>query len=220
MKESPIRPSVAISLCILFGGAFAFIVAAVFSKMINRFDRSIIDAIQGLETPWLTPIMLAFTFIGSTKVVMLLTIVVTVLLLWKFGATIQAYYFFFTMIGTIILFQALKIVFKRPRPEFHRIAEVGGYSFPSGHAMMGFSLYALFTYLLWRHIRSTAGRFTLVTFAIFMFGMIATSRIYLGVHYPSDILGGMFASALWITLTTLLFAQLQKRKKKRSLVQD
>lgn len=214
MKESTIRPSVAISLCILFGVAFAFIVTAILIEMINGFDRSIIDAIQGLEAPWLTTIMQIFTFIGSTKIVMLLIIAVTSLLLWKFRARSQAYFFFFAMIGTGVLNQTLKFIFKRARPEFHRLAEAGGYSFPSGHTMMGFSLYALFTYLLWRHIRSTAGRITLVVFAIFMFGMIAVSRIYLGVHYPSDILGGMLASAFWLTFTTLLFAQYQKRKKR------
>ncbi|MFS0689509.1 phosphatase PAP2 family protein [Sporosarcina sp. 179-K 8C2 HS] len=219
MKESPIRPSVAIILCIVFGGAFAFIVTAILSDMIGGFDRSVIDAIQGLEAPWLTSIMLAFTFIGSTKVVMFLTTAVTVLLIWKFGTRSLAYFFFFTMIGTIILFQALKLVYKRPRPEFHRLAEVGGYSFPSGHAMMAFSLYVLFTYLFWRHIQSTAGRIALVAFAIFMFVMISASRIYLGVHYPSDILGGAIASAFWLTLMAFLFVLSEKRKK-RGLVQD
>ncbi|MCM3638623.1 phosphatase PAP2 family protein [Sporosarcina luteola] len=219
MKESPIRPSVAIILCIVFGSAFAFLVTAILSDMVGGFDRSVIDAMQGLEASWLTSIMLAFTFIGSTKVVMLLTIALTVLLLWKFGSRSQAYYFFFTMIGTIILFQALKLIFKRPRPEFHRLTEVGGYSFPSGHAMMAFSLYLLFIYLLWRHIQSTAGRIALVAFAIFMFVMISASRIYLGVHFPSDILGGMIASAFWLTLTLLLFVLFQNQKK-RSLVED
>ncbi len=219
MKESPIRPFVAISLCILFGGAFAFIVTAILNGMITGFDRSIIDAVQGLEAPWLTTIMHTFSFIGSTKVVMLLIIAVTALLLWKFHVRSQAYFFFFAMIGTGILNQTLKFIFKRARPEFHRLAEVGGYSFPSGHTMMGFSLYALFAYLLWCHIKSTAGRVALVLFAIFMFGMIAVSRIYLGVHYPSDILGGMVASAFWLLFTILLFDQFQKRKK-RGLVQD
>ena len=109
----------------------------------------------------------------------------------------------------------MKIFYKRERPEFHRLAEAGGYSFPSGHAMMAFSLYALFTYLLWRHVQSTAGRIVLVAFAIFMFGMISISRVYLGVHYPSDILGGVFASAFWVTLTTFLFVQFQKTEETR-----
>jgi undecaprenyl-diphosphatase len=217
LKELTIRPSAAIGLCILFGGAFTLIVVAIMSGMINGFDKSIIDVIQGWEAPWLTSIMLAFTFIGSTKIVMVITIAGTILLLWRFGARSRAYFFFFAMYGTIILFHALKSVFKRDRPEIHRIAEAGGYSFPSGHAMMAFSLYALFTYFLWRHVQSTVGRIALLAFAIFMVVMISSSRIYLGVHYPSDIIGGIFASAFWITLIAFLFAQFRKRKK-RSLV--
>ena len=219
MKESTIRPSVAIGLCILFGGAYALIVIAIISGMSWGFDRSVIDAIQSWEAPWLTSIMIAFAFIGSTKVVMLITIAVTVLLIWRFGARSQAYFFFFAMIGTIIAFHPMKIFYKRDRPDFHRLVEASGYSFPSGHAMMGFSLYTLLTYLLWRHVKSTVGRSVLVAFAIFMFGMISIGRVYLGVHYPSDVLGGVFASAFWITLTTSLFVQFQKRKK-RGLVQD
>lgn len=212
LKNLAIRPSVAIGLCMLFGSAFALTVLVVINGSIVGFDSSTIDAIQGLEVAWLTSIMLAFTFIGSTKIVMVLTIVGTVLLLWKFNARIRSYFFFFTMIGTIIAFQALKVVFKRDRPEIYRLAEAGGYSYPSGHAMMAFSLYVLVTILLWRHVQSTAGRIGLVVFAIFMTLMISLSRIYLGVHYPSDILGGWFASAFLITLAALLFNRILKRQ--------
>lgn len=219
MKESTIRPPVAISFCILFAVAFAITATAIARGMIRGFDQAIIDAIQGLEAPRLTSFMQLFTAIGDTKVVMLLIVAVTAFLLLGLRNRRQAYFFFFALIGTGVLNQTLKFIFKRARPEFHRLAEAAGYSFPSGHTMMSFSLYALFTYLLWGHIRSTAGRVILVIFAIFMFSMIAVSRIYLGVHYPSDILGGMFASAFWLTLAALLFAQYQKQRK-HGLVQQ
>ncbi|MFC5601840.1 phosphatase PAP2 family protein [Sporosarcina koreensis] len=219
MKGSPIRPPVAISLCILFAVAFAIVATAIVRNMIGGFDRAIIDAVQGWEAPRLTSLMQVFTAIGGTKVVMLLIVAVTAFLLLGLRARGQAYFFFFATIGTGVLNQIVKFIFKRARPEFHRLAEAVGYSFPSGHTMMSFSLYALFTYLLWGHIRSTVGRVILVIFSFFMFGMIAVSRIYLGVHYPSDILGGVFASAFWLTLSALLFEQFQMQRK-RSLVQQ
>ena len=187
--------------------------------MINSFDRSVIDTIQDAEAAWLTSVMLTFTFIGSTIVVILLAIAITFLLILKFGERSRASFFFITTMGTIYLFHALKFIFKRDRPEIHRLAEVGGYSFPSGHAMMAFSLYVLVTYLLWRHVQSIAGRISLVVIALFMIGMISLSRIYLGVHYPSDIVAGWLASAFLITLVALLFRIINKRKKRR-LVQD
>lgn len=213
MKPSIIRPSLAISLCILFATVFAIIVTAIMRDMIGGFDRVIIDAVQGMEAPRLTSTMQVFTALGDTKVVMLLIVAVTVFLLLGLRNRRQAYFFFFAMIGTGVLNQTMKSIIKRARPEFHRLAEAVGYSFPSGHTMMSFSFYALLTFLLWRHIRSAAGRFFLVIFSIFMFGMIAVSRIYLGVHYPSDILGGVFASAFWLTLMALLFEKIQLRRK-------
>lgn len=214
MKESTIRPSLAIRLCILFVVAFAFIATAIGRDLIVGFDRAIIDAVQGLEAQRLTSLMQFFTFLGDTKVVMFLIIAVTAFLLFGLRARRRAYFFFFAMIGTGVLNQSMKFIFRRARPEFHRLAEAAGYSFPSGHTMMSFSLYTLFVFSLWRHIHSVTGRIVLVSFAIFMFGMIAVSRIYLGVHYPSDILGGMFASAFWLTLTILLFDHFQKKRER------
>lgn len=219
MKESTFRPPVAISFCLLFAVVFAIIATAIGRDMIDGFDRAIINAVQGWEAPRLTTSMQVFTALGDTKVIMLFIVAVTAFLLLGVRARSQAYFFFFAMIGTGVLNQTLKFIFKRARPEFHRLAEAAGYSFPSGHTMMSFSLYTLFTYLLWRHLRSTAGRVILVVFAVFMFGMIAVSRIYLGVHYPSDILGGMVASAFWLTLSTMLFVQFKKREKS-VLIQD
>ena len=217
LKETTLRPTIAILLCILFTGIFVFLAVGISRDTMIGFDRPIIQTVQGWEASWLTPIMNAFTHIGSTKVVMALIIVVTALLFWGFRARSSAYFFFFALIGTGVLNQTLKIIFKRARPEFHRLAEATGYSFPSGHTMMAFSLYTMAVILLWRQLRTTTAKIVLLAFAVFMFGMIAISRIYLGVHYPSDIAGGISASAFWIILTMALFDYFQQRKK-RSLV--
>ena len=217
LKETTLRPTIAILLCILFTGIFVFLAVGISRDTMIGFDRPIIQTVQGWEASWLTPIMNSFTLIGSTKAVMFLIIAVTALLYWVFRARSSAYFFFFALIGTGVLNQSLKIIFKRARPEFHRLAEATGYSFPSGHTMMAFSLYTMAVILLWRQLRTTTAKIVLLAFAVFMFGMIAISRIYLGVHYPSDIAGGISASAFWIILTMALFDYFQQRKK-RSLV--
>ncbi|GEN84150.1 phosphatidylglycerophosphatase B [Sporosarcina luteola] len=214
MKETTLRPTIAILLCILFTGIFVFLAVGISRDTMIGFDRPIIQTVQGWEASWLTPIMNAFTLIGSTKAVMFLIIAVTALLYWVFRARSSAYFFFFALIGTGVLNQSLKIIFKRARPEFHRLAEATGYSFPSGHTMMAFSLYTMAVILLWRQLRTTTAKIVLLAFAVFMFGMIAISRIYLGVHYPSDIAGGISASAFWIILTVALFDHFQRRKKR------
>ncbi|MDW0116647.1 phosphatase PAP2 family protein [Sporosarcina thermotolerans] len=213
MKEKSLRPNIAIALCILFIGIFAYIATIISRDTIIGFDQPIIAIVQSREAPWLTPIMNGFSFVGSTKVVMVLIIAVTALLFWGFRAHSSAYFFFFATVGTSALNQTLKFIFKRERPEFHRLADAVGYSFPSGHTMMAFTLYAIAVILLWRKIRVPAGKIALLAFAVFMFGMIALSRIYLGVHYPSDIAGGIVASAFWVVFTVFIFDFYQRRKK-------
>ena len=116
------------------------------------------------------------------------------------------------MIGTPIINQILKQFFHRARPDLHRLIEIGGYSFPSGHAMNAFAVYGILAFLLWRHIPTRLGRVALIMISSIFILMIGISRIYLGVHYPSDIIGGYFASGFWLAISIWFF---QRYKEKR-----
>ena len=116
------------------------------------------------------------------------------------------------VIGTPIINRILKQFFHRARPDLHRLIEIGGYSFPSGHAMNAFAVYGILTFLLWRHIPTRLGRTVLIMISSIFILMIGTSRIYLGVHYPSDIIGGYFASGFWLAISIWFF---QRYKEKR-----
>nr|WP_233276251.1 phosphatase PAP2 family protein [Schinkia azotoformans] len=115
------------------------------------------------------------------------------------------------MVGSNILFLLLKLYFHRARPDLHRLIEVSGYSFPSGHATNACTLYGILTFLLWRHIRTRLGRTILIVLSAMMIFTIGISRIYLGVHYPSDILAGYFLSVLWLTTAIWFYQQYQER---------
>ena len=116
------------------------------------------------------------------------------------------------ILGTPIINQILKQFFHRARPDLHRLIEIGGYSFPSGHAMNAFAVYGILAFLLWRHIPTRLGRTVLIIISTIFILMIGTSRIYLGVHYPSDIIGGYFASGFWLAISIWFF---QRYKEKR-----
>ena len=112
--------------------------------------------------------------------------------------------------------------FKRERPVIHRILEANGYSFPSGHTMMAFSLYVIIAYIAWRNVETRLGKFLLILFAAFMTIMIGTSRIYLGVHFPSDVVGGLMASGFLVTIAVTVYAYYLERsgKEKPSYKKD
>ncbi|WP_158232277.1 phosphatase PAP2 family protein [Sporosarcina sp. P1] len=213
MRELSIRLLSVWIICILFTGFFAYIARSIHLQTISSFDEPIIDFVQSAEAPGLTSIMKFFTTIGSTTSVTLLGILTLGVLLWK-KYRAQAVLFTIVLIGTGILNQVLKLIFKRARPDFNRLIDIGGYSFPSGHTMMAFSLYTVLAYIIWRNLKTTGSRISIVIVAIFMIVMIAVSRIYLGVHFPSDIVGGILASSVWLFTSIAIYQRFQRKKGK------
>jgi undecaprenyl-diphosphatase len=199
-----------ISLLSLTG--FGLMAALVNGDKVVEFDRIIIGAVQGIETAWLTSVMEFFTWVGSTKVVVVLSLVVIFFLYKVLHHRSELILFIAVVAGTPILNHYLKAFFHRARPDFHRLIEIGGYSFPSGHAMNAFTMYSVVAFLLWRHIATRLGRTLLILLSGIMIVMIGLSRIYLGVHYPSDIIGGYFASGFWLTAAIWFFQWYKERQ--------
>ena len=206
--------------------AIAFVISVVcisgFSLMsllisdhkIVYFDTMVISAIQGMETPTMTSVMKFFTFIGSAPFVIVMGIVILFFLYKVLQHRIELILFIASILGSAALNTLLKHLFHRIRPNLHRLIDIGGYSFPSGHAMNAFSVYVIITFLLWRHIQRKWGRTLLLLFSFFMILAIGVSRIYLGVHYPSDIVGGYFASGFWLTIAIWTFQYYKEKRNK------
>ncbi|MFB6467437.1 phosphatase PAP2 family protein [Cytobacillus sp. Hz8] len=199
------RLSIAFLLSVLFLIGFSSIAIWVSASDIIQFDRHIIAFVQGFETPILTKIMKFFTFIGSTTPVIVISFFVIIFLYTVLKHRRELVFFIGGLMGSVLLNHFLKVYFHRARPAFHRLIEIGGYSFPSGHAMSAFMVYGMITYLLWRHISNRFGRIFLVIFSSCMIIGIGLSRIYLGVHYPTDILGGYLASGCWLAICIWVF---------------
>jgi len=172
--------------------------------------------IQSMEAPWLTSVMKTFTWIGAWQGVVPITMIAFLLLFFKYKYRQQAFLLVIVIVGTVLFNTLLKLYFKRERPEIYRILDIGGFSFPSGHTMNAVSLYGIFAFIIWRNIKTPIGRFFLILFTIFMITMICVSRIYLGVHYPSDIVGGIAASVLWLTIATTVYRFYQNPREKKS----
>lgn len=90
----------------------------------------------------------------------------------------------------------IKSIIKRQRPTILQLIDQGGYSFPSGHAMIAVCVYGYFIYYFYRHVKNKCLRNFVCTFLVIFILLIGISRIYLGVHYPSDILGGYLISSI------------------------
>ncbi len=184
---------------------FAFICNLVRSEGTVLFDSWLITLVQGWESPSLTAVMEGFSWLGSTLVVVVLALGMLLFLAAVLGHRKELLLFIAVIGGAPLLNHALKDVFQRERPDIHRLVDEAGYSFPSGHSMAAFALYGVLTYLLWRHVSSGKGRFILIAVGSIIVLCIGISRIYLGVHYPSDVVGGYLASGVWLSLAIEIF---------------
>ncbi|MFC5468372.1 phosphatase PAP2 family protein [Cohnella suwonensis] len=179
---------------------FALIASLVGWRRIAWFDDRVIAAVQGRESDAVTSVMKFFSFIGSTAPVVVLTAAAMLVLYVLLKHRGELLFFAGVVVGSALLNVVLKLAFRRDRPTLHRLAEEAGYSFPSGHSMAAFSLYGVLVFLLWKHADARWARLLLVALGLGITVMIGISRIYLGVHYPSDVIGGYMASCAWLAL--------------------
>lgn len=113
--------------------------------------------------------------------------------------------------GSAVLNTLLKLLFERSRPELLRLVDASGYSFPSGHAMVSLCLYGMLALLAIRRLSDRRLRLLIVTIAAGVVAGIGISRIYLGVHYPSDVAAGFAAGGMWLVFCISLLVYWEKR---------
>jgi undecaprenyl-diphosphatase len=197
-------------MSLVLGVLFVIMMVLVGADRIAWFDQSIINAVQGMENEGLTRIMKGFTFLGSSLVATLLSVIAFLFLWLVLRHRKELLMFLLSVGGSEIWNIIIKNWMQRQRPNTHRLIEISGFSFPSGHSMAAFALYGTLTYLLWRHIPALAGRIAMIVIGVALTLLIGISRIYLGVHYPSDVFGGYLASATWLMLSIYVFEKYWK----------
>jgi undecaprenyl-diphosphatase len=202
----------AFGISLLFAIGFGFIALFINDNKIVNFDKRIADFFQSFNSQFLTNIMKLFTFLGSGLVIAFIVIMAMIFFYVVLKHRNELVLLVGVVIGSALLNLILKMTFHRARPTINRIIDASGYSFPSGHSMAAFTLYGILSFLLWKHISSYRGRSLLIIISVLMIAMIGISRIYLGVHYPSDVLGGFLASGTWLILAIWTFQKYQERK--------
>jgi undecaprenyl-diphosphatase len=177
--------------------AFAELGERVKKGYTQQFDVAALQWLGAHHTPWLTSIMTEVTPLG-TGIVVMTVVGVTAAFLWHTEHKISAQLLLAATAGSIILNNVLKLYFDRARPDvFEWQTHAASSSFPSGHAMSATVVYGTVAYLLARLQKHGWSRaITLVT-AVVMIVLICTTRLYLGVHYPSDVLGGIVVGLAW-----------------------
>jgi undecaprenyl-diphosphatase len=185
---------VALLACLLALGAIA---EDVHNQEANALDALANPLLHSLSSPILDAVMGTLTNLGSTIVVVPLFVVALVLLIWRHRR--EALFLAVSMAGSLVLNQSLKLIFQRPRPQLAWAQVQPEYSFPSGHAMNSIVFYVAVALIVWVLWGRRAGLIATVL-AIVLALLIGTSRIYLGYHYFTDVVGGLLAGAAWLII--------------------
>ena len=173
--------------------------------------------ILNLRSEPLTVIMKVITNLSSAYVLIAITIGILLFIKnKKVGVCVAS-----NLVIATLLNQLLKYIIQRPRPDGYRLIAESGYSFPSGHSMVSMAFYGLIIYLIWKMVKNKKIKYISCGILGLLIPMIGFSRIYLGVHYASDVIGGFAISIVYLFLfTNIAKSILQLEKEKDNTVKN
>jgi undecaprenyl-diphosphatase len=202
---------------------FASLASHVTSGQTQAFDESVIRWMGAHHSPALDAIMIEITALGTGTVVLMVVAVAALFLVLtqhKYSAALLLA----STLGGILLNGVLKLGFNRPRPSiFVPAVHTVSSSFPSGHAMSAAIVYSTVAYLAARLHKRHWARWLVMTAALFLVALISFSRMYLGVHYPSDVIAGVAIGLAWAGFCMATLEAIQKfglRRDPRILTQE
>ena len=200
-KETAKKSIKWIVLCISIF-TFAYIANRIYQNNIYQFDNQIYQATMLFMCPEVTNILKTITHFGDWMIMIPITIAIIVKNR-KQGILVSI-----NLISIFVFNQVLKLVFNRTRPVGNRLIEAEGYSFPSGHSMVSMAYYGFLIYLIYKNIKNRKWKYILCVLLSLLILIIGFSRIYLGVHYASDVVGGFLFSVAYL----IIYIQVIKEK--------
>ena len=204
------------TIAIMLKSAMAILCMALFihltfsittSGNIQNFDEGILKWVETLRTPFMNSMMLDVTALGGLALTIVLGLL-SVALFVLAGDGIAALHLIITSTGGFFISMWTKSIISRPRPSIiPQLIHASGFSYPSGHSITSAAIYLTMAILACRHFKSYRSRIILLLLAGIMIALISFSRIYLGVHYPSDTMSGALLGLAWALVTAALFAK-------------
>ncbi|MGM8211314.1 phosphatase PAP2 family protein [Virgibacillus sp. W0430] len=200
---------------------FLFFIVVLLTSGMNGFliDETISYWMTYKSTPFVTKMMHYISLIGSSEVILVFTIVVGMIFLWR--RNWRHFSFFLTLsVGGVVLNFLLKMVISRERPGeaaryievFNMPFEIQSYSFPSGHTMRASILFLFLIYLSIVSIKNSTFKIGACVLLITLLLVVAVSRVYLDAHFATDVIGAIIISIAWFFLCFYFFNVLEQKR--------
>jgi undecaprenyl-diphosphatase len=195
--------------------AFVFITRNVFVLKNEQFDYRVFDLLKSQVSEKRNAVMLFFTFLGTHLFLIPANLVLIVYFLFIKKHKWYSIKIPVIALSSLALMFLLKNLFGRHRPDIPLLREAQGLSFPSGHALMSVTFYGLLIYLAWNTVQKKWLKWLLVSLLLILILVIGFTRIYLRVHYPSDVFAGFAIGFLWLVISIRVMDLIEKFSKRK-----
>jgi len=195
----------------------AILIKEVFLDKAFSVDDKVFNLFKGYVSDATTSFFSFFTIFGSHSFLVPANLVLMgyAFFIMKdkwFGIKITAVAF-----SSLFLMFALKMFFNRQRPDIPLLGKVPGLSFPSGHAFMSFAFFGLLIYVINKQVENKWLRYLLIILCLCLIVIIGLSRVYLRVHYASDVMAGIAIGLIWLVVSLGILNYIEKKRKARRL---
>lgn len=193
---------------------FVLITRRIFVLKNETFDFRVFKALEPYVNETNNNIMLGITFLGRHEFLIPANLILIAYFLFIkkhrwYSIKVPA-----IALSSVALMFVLKNLFGRARPLIPLLEEARGLSFPSGHALMSVTFYGLMIYLIWHNVKNKPLKWTFITFLAVLVVLIGFSRIYLRVHYPTDVMAGFAMGFLWLVISISIINRMEKYSKR------
>lgn len=205
---------IAWSLFLLSFITFVYVAFRIFYFKKENFDFAVIESLKPIVSEGMNSFMLFITFLGTHNFLIPANLVLIVYFLFIKKHRWYSIKVPVVALGGLLLMFLLKFLFNRPRPLIPLIKEASGLSFPSGHALMSVSFYGLVIYLIFQNVKRPVLKWSLIAFFVLLILLIGFSRVYLVVHYASDVIAGFAMGVIWLSLTLWVTSRIENYSRK------
>ncbi|MDQ0228896.1 phosphatase PAP2 family protein [Metabacillus malikii] len=196
-------------LLLITGITFFLCVILYPSEPIYLIDVQISLFFESIRSIPLNKFFSAMSDIGSIKFLLPLSLICGIFLFIR-RRYLEIVLLFFILFSVRFLNELIKNMFKRERPNMNPVYELTDYSFPSGHAMNSIALYSLLCYFVLKYVKNSNSRRGILFISSLVILLIGVSRIYLGVHFFTDVIAGFSIGFAWFILNIVFFAKISR----------